>query len=344
MSDSLARRIARRSTCTALAAVVLATGCTSLRPGGGARAGGREVAYVTNTMHGTVSVVDPGAGKVLADLEMPRAGARLPFPAFAAATPDGAKVYVANLNSLSLGVIDTRRNQLARQIALPDAPHSLAATPDGRKLYVASDGGAAFVVDTASDSLAGTVALGAPSAGAAVAPDGTRAYFTTEEGLSVVDVATNTKVAQIADVINGSAVVVDPAGQTVYALANLHPNGVVYLIDGATHQIARQIVVESSPVAAAVTPDGRWLYVVNRGSNSVSAIDLKEQRVAARLPVGSVPAGLAMAASGEALYVTDSQSNALSVISPEKQSVIGTIALNPPPQARPTGIVVVRLP
>jgi len=38
-----------------------------------------------------------------------------------------------------------------------------------------------------------------------------------------------------------------------------------------------------------MTPDSRYLYVANAGSNDVSVVDTEEMREIARIPVGQVP-------------------------------------------------------
>jgi YVTN family beta-propeller protein len=37
------------------------------------------------------------------------------------------------------------------------------------------------------------------------------------------------------------------------------------------------------------TPDSKWIYISNAGSNSVSAIDVKTLKEMPRIPVGEVP-------------------------------------------------------
>ncbi|PRC61731.1 hypothetical protein C6A85_06950, partial [Mycobacterium sp. ITM-2017-0098] len=78
----------------------------------------------------------------------------------------------------------------------------------------------------------------------------------------------------------------------------------------------------SAPSALALSPDGRLLYVTNRGSNSVSVIDAATfTRIDANtsmftkdIRVGSAPSALALSPDGRLLYVTNRGSNSVSVI------------------------------
>jgi YVTN family beta-propeller protein len=53
--------------------------------------------------------------------------------------------------------------------------------------------------------------------------------------------------------------------------------------------------VGGQPRGLAVTPDGAFVYVVNRADNSVSAIDTSNNSVAATVPVGGIPINVAIA-------------------------------------------------
>lgn len=69
-------------------------------------------------------------------------------------------------------------------------------------------------------------------------------------------------------------------------------------------------------------------YVSNRGSNSVSAIDIASKTVTATIAVGSEPFGLAAFTVGTSdfLYVTNLVSNSISVINLANNTVVATFA------------------
>lgn len=54
------------------------------------------------------------------------------------------------------------------------------------------------------------------------------------------------------------------------------------------------ILVGSSPRSLILDPEGRKIYVVNRGSDSVSVIDKTTRREEQVIPVGKKPYGIAM--------------------------------------------------
>ena len=57
------------------------------------------------------------------------------------------------------------------------------------------------------------------------------------------------------------------------------------------------------PFAAAVSPDGRTLYVANAGSDDLSVIDIATGRARAHLATGRNPRGLALSPDGRRLFV-----------------------------------------
>jgi YVTN family beta-propeller protein len=52
-----------------------------------------------------------------------------------AVSPDGRKVYVANLTSNTVSVIDTATNAVIATVPVGLLPAGVAVTPDGRKAY-----------------------------------------------------------------------------------------------------------------------------------------------------------------------------------------------------------------
>jgi DNA-binding beta-propeller fold protein YncE len=100
---------------------------TAFAPGGG-------LAYVSDSGHGELAVVDVGAGRVIRRVEV-GAGAR-----HLTLSPDGRTLWVA-LGSTAerLAVVDLRdprRPHLTRHVTPPFGAHDVAFSPSGRRVWV----------------------------------------------------------------------------------------------------------------------------------------------------------------------------------------------------------------
>jgi YVTN family beta-propeller protein len=98
------------------------------------------------------------------------------------------------------------------------------------------------------------------------------------------------------------------------------------VIDTATNEAAPlPIEVGTTPIAIAITPDGKTAYVVNEASKSVSVIDTATNAVASvPLGAGEVPAAIAITPDGRTAYVANEGSDNVSVIDTATNHVAST--------------------
>lgn len=93
-----------------------------------------------------------------------------------------------------------------------------------------------------------------------------------------------------------------------------------------------------SPSEMAISPDGRWLYVVCERSDQLLVVDTQSRVVTARIGVGHVPRGVALAPDGRRLYVTNSWDDTVTVVDAEDSYRTSTFAVG----AEPYGVVIDR--
>jgi YVTN family beta-propeller protein len=110
--------------------------------------------------------------------------------------------------------------------------------------------------------------------------------------------------------------------------------GGVSVLNTQTNQIlGAPVAVGEDPIAAAITPDGRLLYVVNYDSDSVSVLDTQTNQVLGpAIEVGTHPQAIAIAPDGHLAYVANSASNTVSVIDTQTNQVSGpaiTVGVDP---------------
>ncbi|MDY7965682.1 YncE family protein, partial [Bacillus thuringiensis] len=70
---------------------------------------------------------------------------------------------------------------------------------------------------------------------------------------------------------------------------------------------------------------GKFAYVANFGSNTVSVIDTSSNTVVATVPVGVAPSSVAVTPNEKFVYVANSSSSTVSVIDTSSNTVIATV-------------------
>jgi YVTN family beta-propeller protein len=144
-------------------------------------------------------------------------------------TPDGKYVYVTDVGSGNVSVIDTASNAVAATIRVGGGPVGIAVTPDGKYVYVAN--GSVSVISTSNNTVIATVQAGYYPYGIAVTPDGKYVYvttccaFSTTNRVSVIETAHNTVIATIPVGVQpfGVGIIPPPQGvQFIFFIAKLN--------------------------------------------------------------------------------------------------------------------------
>ena len=93
---------------------------------------------------------------------------------------DDVKVYVTNMVSGTVSVIDAKKRKVIDTIKVGTEPFGCALTPDGKKLYVANQSSATVsVIDTKRDRVVKTIReVGTKPHGVAITADGDKVYVT----------------------------------------------------------------------------------------------------------------------------------------------------------------------
>lgn len=264
-------------------------------------------AYVTNSNFSNVSIIEIATNNVVNIIS------GFDGPSGFAITPDGSKAYVNNYgapggkgsgNGNSVSVVDLKTNTITKTTPVGLAPASLAMSPDGKFCYVINYGNGIFnnasisVIETSDNVVAHTISqigLFGPFA-IAITPNGKFAYITNfgsnnfvpiGKHVLVVDLKSKQVVSTIQVGIQPSGIAITPDGRyacvsnynTLYAGSNYSNltagQGTVNIIDIATNTLVPStILVGQSPDAIAISPNGKFAYVTNFTSNTVSVIDL----------------------------------------------------------------------
>ncbi len=256
-------------------------------------------------------------------------------PAGIAITPNGKFAYVANNNNYGITGQDTvsvlNLNTLTPETTISDAslnqPYTITINPQGTIAYVTNSSGSTItMISTATNTVAGTITGFDGPSGMVVTANGKTAYVNNYGGpilgsgngktVSVVDLTTNAIVGSPITVgLAPAAIALSPKGDFVYTINYVNGNpemGTMSVIQTSTNTVVNTISGFSGPFGIAITPNGRYAYVTNFGSNNfapfgttVSVVDLMNNVIVDTINVGIQPAGIAISPDGRFVYVTN---------------------------------------
>jgi YVTN family beta-propeller protein len=214
-----------------------------------------------------------------------------------AVNADGSRLIVANYESDSISVIDTKaRTVLATQDLRPGKiDPSQSGVPGGEFPYwVAIKGNSTAYVSSLRD-----------------------------REIVVVDFSGQpTVTARIPVKGNPNRLMLNRAGTRLFVACD--NSDTVAIIDTGSNRVLRQVTTTapeelidgslphgSDPDSLALSPDERTLYVTNGGSNSVAVIDLEDESEASvrgLIPTGWFPNSVSVSADGRTLYIVNGKS------------------------------------
>jgi YVTN family beta-propeller protein len=239
------------------------------------------------------------------------------------------------------------------------SPSALAARSDDAWLAVGcATANQILFVDTRAWCILGRIDVPAPPLGLVLSADGNRLYATCAAAQSlvcVIDVPQHRIVHTMTVGHTAMSPVLAPDEKTLYVCNRFDDD--VSVIDLTAGRELLRIPVDREPIAAAITPSGQFLVVVNhlhRGradtaeaAARVSLIETRTARVTRKiaLPLGSgLVRGVALSPDGRFAAVTHLRSlywltttsvelgrmngNALTVLDLNRQEVLGTLMLD----------------
>lgn len=268
--------------------------------------------YFSNEVDHTLDVVPTNTLKVTR--QIPLSGR----PNNIAVTPDGEKVYVAiTRGDAFVDVIDVAAGEVTKAIPTLGGVHNVFITPDGRFIAAGMIGARTLtIIDTEIDEPVWSLHFSGRST-SAYADGGVRpmAFETNADGSTrrifvqlsnfhgfvIVDFATRAVVGRVEmptlpisrvsnDALQGSpghGLAVSPDGTQVWSTSK--PNDHVYGWSLPDLEFLGGVPVGHHPDWLTMTPDSRYLYAANAGSNDVSVIDTRLIEEVARIKVGQTP-------------------------------------------------------
>ena len=221
--------------------------------------------YVADAGGKSVTVLDLDHRRVSATIPVGAAptGIAIAGPGSGISDPTDAEVYVTNGGDNTVSVISTAHRQVIATIPAPGGPLGVTIPATGGVAYVSTRAGTVLALGLANHQLLGTL-LDQPGS----------AY-----GIMDYDAITNQ--VYVPDEQRGVVDILRPA--------SAGPNGLSAPLPA---EPARTLPLAGGPAAVAITFDGAYGFVAQRGSGQVTMFDAGSRQTLATIPVGGAPSAI----------------------------------------------------
>ena len=270
----------------------------------------------------SLAIVDPAAGKVIADVaENGITGHEV------AASPDGKLAFVPIYGNSGVGkpgtdgrnivVIDVAAHKIVGNIQFDHGvrPHCAVFGPDGT-LYVTTELDKSItIIDPKTFKIIGSIPTGQEQSHMfTISHDGLRGY-TANVGpgtVSVLDIKAR-KVLKIIPISgNTQRISISPDDKWVFTADQTKPQMAV--IDTATDTVKTWVPIDGLGYGSTVTPDGRYMLVAVPDANKVDVVDVASMKMVQSIPVGTDPQEVLVRPNGKTAYVSCVGSNQVDAI------------------------------
>ena len=265
-----------------------------------------DVLYVSRIVH-RADGRPTGTGELVAiDPTTRQVSWRVGFrgvPNHLAVSPDGRRVYVTVVSGENVDVFDPARHALIDSVKVGTGPHDIEVSRDGKTVYVGLIRGTDVTVfDAATNRVLRRIPFGANVRPIALSHDENRLYvqLSSYYGFVVADPHTGKIVRRVEmpipkgkekpdtlPVTTNHGIRITADGRHLIANGSMTDLTAIYSLPDL--RLLGTVPVGRDPNWVTLSPDGRRVFVSNRGSDDVSVIDLATRQEIARVKVGRYP-------------------------------------------------------
>jgi YVTN family beta-propeller protein len=257
-----------------------------------------------------------------------------------AVNPETNMIYVSNLDSGTVSVINGSTNSIASTVNVGDGPTSIAVNPKTNTIYLLCyDNSRLCVLDGNDKSIKILTDKNYISADDLAIDSKTNSIFVTNFYSNTVSMTNGTtnKVSSTVNVGDGpTSIALNPKTNSIYTI---NPGSNTLSVIGGeifnrtipSKLYESGINVDKTPIGVAVNEKTNTIYVTNADSNTVSVIDGGTNKVSSTLEVGHRPLGITTNQETNTIYVTNADSNTVSVIDGDNNNVTSTVDVGQSP-------------
>jgi len=222
--------------------------------------------YVINSFDRTISMIQTSDNSVLDAISFTA------LPTAVSVSPDGTFLYVGTDLSPDLRIYRTSDNSFIDRIGgILAPPRILKVSPDGSYIYAADySDETVSVVRISDNTISSYISLtNSYPKDIAFSPDGYLYLADNNYKISVIQTSDNTTTRSINLPSNPNRIMIPNLSYSYMLNKETDTMSVLQIISGT---VIDSITVGDYPVDAAITPNGKYVYVVNAGDDTISVI------------------------------------------------------------------------
>jgi YVTN family beta-propeller protein len=244
-------------------------------------------------------------------------------------TADGTRAYVSQMETASVYEVDTQKRKVLRRFATGgNWTKILALSPDEKTLYAANwVSNDVSVINVADGALIKKIPTVKTPRGVVITPDGRRMFIAGFDGgeLQRIDLISGEKKIMLSTGGAMRHLALDEKTKRIYA--DDMATGTAHTIDFDKETVTTLGKTDAFPNSIDLSPDGKYLYVSNRGENnpvsysipgpewgSVVVIDTATGKTVDAMVGGNQTTGLDVSPDGKLLAFTDFLDNRLTLM------------------------------
>ncbi len=295
---------------------------------------GAPLAFAVMRSAGAVRVFDTGNDQEISRVSVGE------DPIQMISSRDGSMLFVADLGSSQIVVIDRATFLVTDRIRVAAAPLDMTISEDGLTLYVTnSDAGRLTAIDTRSLEVVGDWVVGQSlngPYGVATGASG-RIYVTDLNSDEIILFEDGQVTSRLRGPTSPRMLARSPDGSSIFVSS--FNSGLVGRIDDATGTVTTIDLGTEGTFALLPHPTRDLLYLTAHLDDQLLIVQPSTGVLLERVNVGNDPRGLSLSPDGRKLYVT-STSDEIYVVDTQDSSILGVYAA----AGGPRGIVVVESP
>lgn len=252
------------------------------------------------------------------------------FGSFGTLTSDSLSgvMYVQNMNSNSISVIDLATNTVLRNITVDGTIKNIKLSEDQQALYIITtnrDSGTIYMLNTTSNEIMNE-RISTQVSFQDVAFFNDTLYLTDAIGGELLVMNSNgTLMHEINVGSRPQFVEIRPDGQVLYVARS---GGSISVVDLKQNMVITEIDSGNMPHRLSFDNNGANLFVVNAENDTLTIIDSQKHEIIKTIPVGDNPRYVALNPDETVAYVTNMASNTISMVDTQLIEVVNEIPVS----------------